>query len=137
MQETQEIQVPSLGQEDPLEEGMTTYSSIHAWKMSWTKEPDGLYFMGLQRIRHDWATGYACTAELGSAYTEMVSPNELLQRITQSTWSFVLVIFIIYHQYIKRFLANVFIFSALFNITLIVNLAGFRPWIYPADLKQP
>ena len=56
MQETQEIQVPSLGQEDPLEEGMTTYSSIHAWKMSWTKEPDGLYFMGLQRIRHDLAT---------------------------------------------------------------------------------
>ena len=48
MQETQEIQVPSLGQEDPLEEGMTTYSSIHAWKTSWTEEPDGLHFMGFR-----------------------------------------------------------------------------------------
>ena len=38
-----EIQVLSLGQEDPLEKGMATYSSILAWRIPWTKEPGGLY----------------------------------------------------------------------------------------------
>ena len=43
MQETQEMQVQSLGQEDPLEEGMPTHSSIIlAWRISWTEEPSGL-----------------------------------------------------------------------------------------------
>ena len=39
MQETQETQVQSLGQEDPLEEEMATYSNILAWKIPWTEEP--------------------------------------------------------------------------------------------------
>ena len=51
----QETQVQSLGQEDPLKEGMATYSSILAWRISWTEEPGRLQSMGLQRIRHDWA----------------------------------------------------------------------------------
>ena len=38
----QETQVQSLGWEDPLEEGMSTHSSIHAWRISWTEEPVGL-----------------------------------------------------------------------------------------------
>ena len=38
----QETQVPSLGQEDPLEKGMATYSSILAWRIPWTEEPGGL-----------------------------------------------------------------------------------------------
>ena len=38
----QETQTQSLGWEDPLEEGMTTHSSILAWRISWTEEPDGL-----------------------------------------------------------------------------------------------
>ena len=42
----QETQVGSLGQEDPLEEEMTTHSSILAWRISWTEEPEGLQFMG-------------------------------------------------------------------------------------------
>ena len=46
-------QVQSLGQEDPLEEGMATHSSILAWRIPWTEEPGGLQFMGSQRIRHD------------------------------------------------------------------------------------
>ena len=37
MQETQEMQVQSLGQEDSLEEGMATYSSIFAWEIPWTE----------------------------------------------------------------------------------------------------
>ena len=38
-------QVQSLGQEDPLEKAMATHSSIFAWKIPWTEEPDGLQFM--------------------------------------------------------------------------------------------
>ena len=38
----QETQVPSLGEEDPLEKEMATYSSILAWKIPWTEEPGGL-----------------------------------------------------------------------------------------------
>ena len=49
----QESQVQSLGQEDPLEKGMATYSSMLAWKIPWTEEPGGLQSMGLQRIGHD------------------------------------------------------------------------------------
>ena len=41
MQEPQESRVPSLGQEDPLEEGMATHSSILAWRIPWTEEPGG------------------------------------------------------------------------------------------------
>ena len=48
MQEMQEMWVPSLDQEDPMQKGMVTQSSILAWKIPWTKEPDGLQSMGLQ-----------------------------------------------------------------------------------------
>ena len=48
MQETQEVQVRSLGQEDPLEEGMATHSSILTWRSPWTEEPGGLQSKGLQ-----------------------------------------------------------------------------------------
>ena len=54
MQETQDTQVWSLGQEDPLEEGMATHASIFTWKIPWTEEPGGLQSMGSQRVRHDW-----------------------------------------------------------------------------------
>ena len=42
-----ETQVPSLGQEDPLEEEMATHSSILTWEIPWTEEPGGLQSMGL------------------------------------------------------------------------------------------
>ena len=41
-QETQEMQVQSVGQEDPLEKAMATHSSILAWRIPWTEEPGGL-----------------------------------------------------------------------------------------------
>ena len=41
----QETQVQSLGQEDPLEKGMATHSSILAGRISWTEEPSGLQYM--------------------------------------------------------------------------------------------
>ena len=49
-------QVRSLSQEDPLEKEMPTHSSILAWRIPWTEEPDGLQSMGSQRVWHDWAT---------------------------------------------------------------------------------
>ena len=51
--EMQEIRVQSLGWEDPLEEGMVTYSSILAWRIPWAEEPDRLQFMGSQRVGLD------------------------------------------------------------------------------------
>ena len=53
MQETQEAQVPSLGQEDPLEEKMVTHSSILAWEIPLAEEPGGLQSMGSQRVGSD------------------------------------------------------------------------------------
>ena len=52
----QETQVQSLGPKDPLEKEMATYSSILAWGIAWTEEPDRLQFIGLQRVGHDRAT---------------------------------------------------------------------------------
>ena len=49
----QETRVQSLGQEDLLEKGMITHSSILAWRIPWTEEPGGIQSMGLQRVRYD------------------------------------------------------------------------------------
>ena len=43
----------SPGQEDSLEEGMATHSSILAWRITWTEEPGGLQSIGSQGVRHD------------------------------------------------------------------------------------
>ena len=52
----QETQVQSLCWEDPLENEMATHSSILAWRIPWKEEPGSLQSMGLQRIKHEWAT---------------------------------------------------------------------------------
>ena len=44
-----------LGWEDPLEQEMTTYSSILAWRIPWTEEPGGLRSIALQRVRNNWS----------------------------------------------------------------------------------
>ena len=46
----QEMQVQSLGREDPLEEAMATHSSILAWEVPWREEPGRLQSMGSQRV---------------------------------------------------------------------------------------
>ena len=53
IQVTEEKRIQSLGQEDPLEEGMATYSSILAWRIPWTEEPGGLQSLALQRVGQD------------------------------------------------------------------------------------
>ena len=55
MQEMQETQVGSLGQEEPLEEGMENHSSFLAWRIPWTEKPGGLRSTGPQRVGHDWS----------------------------------------------------------------------------------
>ena len=52
MQKTEETPVPSLDQEDPLEEGMATHPSILALEVSWTGEPDGLLATGSPGVGH-------------------------------------------------------------------------------------
>ena len=48
-----ETWVQSLGQEDPLEQGMATHSSIPAWRIPWTEKPGRLQSMGLQRVGYN------------------------------------------------------------------------------------
>ena len=49
----QDTQVRSLGQDDPLEKGMATHSSVLAWRIPWTEEPGRLQSMGSRRARRD------------------------------------------------------------------------------------
>ena len=53
MQELQKTWVQSLGEEDPLEEGMATHSSILAWRIPRSEETGELQSVGLQRVGHD------------------------------------------------------------------------------------
>ena len=54
MREMQELRVQSLGQEDPLEKGIATHSSILAWRIPRiAEEPNRLQSMGSQRVGHD------------------------------------------------------------------------------------
>ena len=63
-QETQEMQVQSLGRKDPLEKEKATHSSILAWTIPWPEEPGGLQSMGLQRAADQLtfiaSTAYSC-----------------------------------------------------------------------------
>ena len=48
-----QMQVPSLGREDPLKEDIATHSSVLAWRIPWAEEPGGLQSIGLQRVGHE------------------------------------------------------------------------------------
>ena len=72
MLETQETQVKSLGQKDPLEKEMAIHSSVFAWKVPWTEEPGGLHtvhrntksWTGLSTHVHDIRLGHTVTVQL-------------------------------------------------------------------------
>ena len=53
MGETEETQVQSLGEEDPLEKGMATHSSTFAWSIPWAEEPGRIQSIGSLRVGHD------------------------------------------------------------------------------------
>ena len=61
--------VQSLGQEDPLEKGMASHSSILIWEIPWTEELGGLQSMGSQRVGHDWATNTFTTIKMINTFT--------------------------------------------------------------------
>ena len=67
--ETQETQVQSLGQENSLEEGMATYSSILAWRIPWTGEPGGLQSRGFKELDTTEATEHARTYNMEVIHT--------------------------------------------------------------------
>ena len=72
-----ETRLQSLCREDPLEKGMTTHSSILAWRIPWTEKPGGLQSIAWQRVGHNWTTwahthscvaeSFCCTAEINTA----------------------------------------------------------------------
>ena len=66
----QETWVRSLGQEDPLEKGSTTHSSILAWRIPWMEETGRLKSMGSQRVRHDWVTSAHRLSRTQSNYVQ-------------------------------------------------------------------
>ena len=71
----QETQVQSLGQEDPLEKGMATHSSILAWRIPWREEPGGLQSIRPQRVWHDWViTLYMSGIFLGNSCIFFMAP---------------------------------------------------------------
>ena len=71
MQETKDMQVQSLGWEDPPGEGHGNPSSILAWRIPWTEEPRGLQSMGLQRVGHDWSDLAACTHKVDKLFNPL------------------------------------------------------------------
>ena len=90
MQQTQETLVPSLGQEDPLEEGTATYSSVLAWGIPWTEEPGRLQSIGSQRVRHyrsDWACTHA-PSPFRAALSCPMHPVRVFHRLffSESPW---------------------------------------------------
>ena len=91
MQETPEMQIPFLGQEDPLEEEMASQSSIFAWRIPWTEEPGRLQSMGSQRVRHDLVTEHTHNNYFSRLLHASVVPCPVL---TVASWPA--------HRFIKR-----------------------------------
>ena len=82
-----ETGVWSLGWEDPLEKGGATHSSILAWKIPWIEEPGGLQFMGLQGVRHDWATSLSSSSgcRTGKGQFSFQSQRKVVPKNVQPT----------------------------------------------------
>ena len=77
-----ETRVQSLGLEDPLEKEMATHSSILAWRVPWMEEPGRLQSMGLQGVRHDWATS------LSLSFTNDSQPSLIPTKISPPPQAF-------------------------------------------------
>ena len=98
MQELQETRVRSLGQKDPLEEGMAIQSSILAWRIPGTEEPGRLQSIGLQRVRDDWREEHMrqCSRKLLSLPGSIELASLVAQKVKslpamQETWVWSLV----------------------------------------------
>ena len=75
MQKPQEMQLQSLGWEDPLEKEMATHYSILAWEIPRIEELGGLQSMGSQRVRHDLVTKQQQTIAFLLASLTLMAPG--------------------------------------------------------------
>ena len=73
----QETWVPSLGQEDPLEEEMATHTDILAWKIPWTEKPGRVQSIGSQRIGNNWATSLSLSPVIDGIFSTFSSFQSL------------------------------------------------------------
>ena len=83
----QETWVRFLGWDDPLEKGMTTHSSILAWRIPWTEEPGGLQSLGWQRVGHNRMANTqhsAAAAESLSRVRPCATPHRAAQQAPPS-----------------------------------------------------
>ena len=78
-----ETWVRSLGQEDPLEKEMATYSSILAWTIPWTEEPGELQSTGSQRVGHDWVSSLSLHPQGWGLSYSLLSPQ---YPVTKTNW---------------------------------------------------
>ena len=107
----QETQVWYLGQEDPLEKGMTIHSSILVWEIPWIEDPGGLQFTGSQRVRHDWVINTLKFSVLIfsftiSIYLKFLPPRLLLLLgMVSGSWFCILFFFVISSHHHVIFLA--------------------------------
>ena len=109
-----QVQVPSLGQEDPLEKEMATYSSILAWRIPWTEEPGGVHY---------YIFGHT-TRPMGSQFPNQGSNPSLLHwkcRVLDLQGSPQ------YHYIQSLILCNYFYFSSF--EAYIVILSSSVPWL--------
>ena len=90
MKEMEEMQVQSLGWEDPPEKDTATHSSTLDWRIPWTEEPGGLPSIGSQRVRCDWSDlAHICTHTLISIHTKhsLVVQRLGLCSVTAGSWA--------------------------------------------------
>ena len=79
----QEPWVQSLGQEDPLERGMATHSSIIAWRIQWTAEPGGLQYKELQRVGHNWVAKHSTLQMLKGIWNWIITLGNVVLMVLE------------------------------------------------------
>ena len=106
----QETGVQSLSQEDLLEKGIATHSSILAWRIPWAEELGALQSMGLQRVGHDWASNTTIT----SALKYIISISEVVD-ISPGNLYFIL-------QFIQPVISHEVLWTQLINRVEVYSL---------------
>ena len=82
----QENRIQSLGQEDPLEKGKATHSSILIWRIPWTEKPGKLQSMGFQRVGQKWVTNFFLMTNMTNlSSVQLLSRVRLYDPVNRST----------------------------------------------------
>ena len=104
----QETWARSLGwRKDPLEKGMATHSSIHAWEIPWTEEPGGLLSMKLQRVGHNWACTHTHThTHHFNSYSFLLSSRSELSPLCLFSFFFNLKMLVVFKTNFRDLLSN-------------------------------